>query len=89
MKIKPSVAALAAFVLMGGAAMTPHRRGCTGLGALYLLDQHRFDVIGSDSGMPGQDGYAFMAEVRRRTDARGGQQLDFRATSMSTNWSQW
>ncbi len=34
--------------------------------ALVALDEARFDVLVSDIGMPRRDGYAFIAEVRRR-----------------------
>ena len=40
--------------------------------ALEELDAFRPDVIVSDIGMPGEDGYAFMAKLRARPKERGG-----------------
>jgi CheY-like chemotaxis protein/two-component sensor histidine kinase len=40
--------------------------------ALKILDQWKPDVIVSDIGMPGIDGYEFMKKVRARKPARGG-----------------
>lgn len=38
--------------------------------ALMLLDNHSFDVVLSDIGMPGHDGYDFMRELRLREQSR-------------------
>ena len=40
--------------------------------ALKILDQWKPDVLISDIGMPGVDGYAFMRKVRARKAERGG-----------------
>jgi signal transduction histidine kinase/CheY-like chemotaxis protein len=40
--------------------------------ALEILDEVRFDVLISDIGMPGQDGYDLMRELRQRPAERGG-----------------
>jgi PAS domain S-box-containing protein len=40
--------------------------------ALEILDEVRFDVLISDIGMPGQDGYDLMRELRQRPAGRGG-----------------
>src|SRR5436190_1683954 len=40
--------------------------------ALKILDQWKPDVLISDIGMPGVDGYAFMRKVRARKPERGG-----------------
>jgi two-component system CheB/CheR fusion protein len=48
-----------------GASVTTATSGPQALG---LLDSERFDLIISDIGMPGMDGYAFMREVRRKAD---------------------
>jgi PAS domain S-box-containing protein len=40
--------------------------------ALAALDSGRFDVIISDIGMPGEDGYQFIRKVRARTPDAGG-----------------
>lgn len=40
--------------------------------ALGLLDEFVPDVLVSDIGMPFQDGYAFIAQVRQRTPEQGG-----------------
>ena len=39
---------------------------------LAVLDQTRVDVILADIGLPGENGYAFIAKVRDREDERGG-----------------
>jgi CheY-like chemotaxis protein len=36
--------------------------------ALALLDRERFDVMVSDIGMPGEDGYSLMRKVRARAE---------------------
>lgn len=41
--------------------------------ALHSLEQLHPDVIVSDIGMPGQDGYEFMRKVRARSPEQGGQ----------------
>jgi CheY-like chemotaxis protein len=41
--------------------------------ALELLDRERFDVMVSDIGMPGQDGYDLIRLLRQRPQERGGQ----------------
>jgi PAS domain S-box-containing protein len=41
--------------------------------ALDLLDRERFDVMVSDIGMPGQDGYDLIRLLRLRPQERGGQ----------------
>jgi PAS domain S-box-containing protein len=41
-------------------------------GALRILDIHKPDVIVSDLGMPGRDGFEFIAAVRQRGVDRGG-----------------
>ena len=38
--------------------------------ALTLLAEHHYDLLVSDLGMPDMDGYAFIAEVRRRPGTR-------------------
>ena len=43
----------------------------SGAEGLLALDKERPDVIVSDIGMRGMDGYSFLTEVRRREDARG------------------
>jgi CheY-like chemotaxis protein len=40
--------------------------------ALKILDQWKPDVLVSDIGMPGEDGYQFMRKVRARKPERGG-----------------
>jgi two-component system CheB/CheR fusion protein len=40
--------------------------------ALVALDDRTPDVLVSDIGMPGMDGYELLREVRKRDDARGG-----------------
>ena len=39
--------------------------------ALALLDREPFDLLISDIGMPGMDGYQLIDEIRRRNDAEG------------------
>ena len=41
-------------------------------GALELLDRFRADVLISDIGMPDEDGFAFIASVRKRPASAGG-----------------
>jgi CheY-like chemotaxis protein len=43
----------------------------SGRDALAVTDRERFDVIVSDIGMRGMDGYGFLAEVRRREEEQG------------------
>lgn len=40
--------------------------------AMEMLDEEAFDVIVSDIGMPGEDGYTFMRNLRSRETSRGG-----------------
>jgi CheY-like chemotaxis protein len=40
--------------------------------ALQAVKQHHPDMILSDIGMPGEDGYQFLAKLRRLSDAEGG-----------------
>jgi PAS domain S-box-containing protein len=40
--------------------------------ALEILDEVRFDVLISDIGLPGQDGYDLMRQLRQRPAERGG-----------------
>ena len=39
---------------------------------LEAVKQHRPDMILSDIGMPGEDGYEFLAKLRQLPDAEGG-----------------
>ncbi|MGH8865609.1 MAG: ATP-binding response regulator, partial [Burkholderiales bacterium] len=49
-------------------------RGCaTAAEALRMLDEWQPDVLVSDIGMPGEDGYDLMRKVRAREPERGGQ----------------
>jgi PAS domain S-box-containing protein len=40
--------------------------------ALEAVKQHHPDMVLSDIGLPGEDGYEFLAKLRRLTDAEGG-----------------
>jgi CheY-like chemotaxis protein len=40
--------------------------------ALVALDAQRFDVLVSDIGMPGEDGFSLLKSVRRLPEPRGG-----------------
>jgi CheY-like chemotaxis protein len=58
-------------------ALTRHgaevRIGATVRDALDILDQWQPDALVSDIGMPGEDGYDLIREVRSLPDDRGGQ----------------
>jgi hypothetical protein len=41
--------------------------------ALLVLDQFQPDVLVSDIGMPGEDGYALMRQIRTRPSHKSGQ----------------
>jgi signal transduction histidine kinase/CheY-like chemotaxis protein len=41
--------------------------------ALTLLERHKVDVLVSDIGMPGEDGYSLIRKLRARPAERGGQ----------------
>lgn len=49
--------------------------------ALELLDESQPDVLISDIGMPGEDGYAFIRSVRARSPQHGGQTLAIALTA--------
>ena len=40
--------------------------------AIQAVQKHRPDMILSDIGMPGEDGYEFLAKLRRLPDSQGG-----------------
>ena len=40
--------------------------------ALDAVKQHHPDMVLSDVGMPGEDGYEFLSKLRRLSDAEGG-----------------
>jgi CheY-like chemotaxis protein len=52
-----------------GAAGADVRVAASAGEALALLDGERFDVLVSDIGMPGEDGYSLMRKVAERPDA--------------------
>ncbi|HEU4405323.1 MAG TPA: ATP-binding protein [Polyangiaceae bacterium] len=60
---------LATVLERAGAVVRAEGSAREGLGA---LDAERFDVIVSDIGMPGEDGFAFLRTVRARAPERGG-----------------
>jgi CheY-like chemotaxis protein len=49
--------------------------------ALDILDRWRPDLLVSDIGMPGEDGYALIHEVRKRSVERGGELLAIALTA--------
>ncbi len=52
--------------------------------ALGALDQSAFDVMVSDIGMPGQDGYDLIRQLRTRPPERGGRTQSIALTAYST-----
>jgi CheY-like chemotaxis protein len=40
--------------------------------AIQVISQHRFDVLVSDVGMPGEDGYSLIRKVRTLPKEQGG-----------------
>ena len=53
----------------GAAAVTTAASAADALG---LMDERPFDVLVSDIGMPGQDGYELLRQIRARPPERGG-----------------
>ena len=56
-----------------GARVTP---ASTGAEALALTENEDFDLVISDVGMPGMDGYQMIAEMRKRARPPAGDRLD-------------
>jgi len=57
------------------AAVRPPARGVALPEALELLGQWPADLLLSDLGMPGEDGYSLIETVRRQESTRGGRAL--------------
>jgi CheY-like chemotaxis protein len=61
--------ALGFLLRSGGARVTT---AASALEALSILDEEQFDVMVSDVGMPGMDGYDLVRQLRQRPSHAGG-----------------